>query len=275
MRIAGSRVWVVGASSGIGAEVARQLVAAGASVAISARNTAALEQVSGGAMHVKRLDVTDAAQAIVAASAVTHALGGLDAVVLSAGHWEQGTAGTLDAQDFAAHLQTNLIGAANVIAAVLPGMRENGSGLIVGIASVAGFRGLPGGEGYGASKAGLINLLEALRAGLRGTGVRVQTICPGFVTTPLTSKNDFSMPFLIDAEQAGRTILAALASERPLVVFPWPMAVLARAARLVPAGLWARLVAPRSSPRKSSPRGSSPRGSSSRGTSRPSSPTRS
>lgn len=244
MRIAGSRVWVVGASSGIGAEVARQLVAAGASVAVSARHTGALAEVAGGQMHVERLDVTDAAQVPIAAQAVTQALGGLDAVVLSAGFWEQGTAGTLDAQEFAAHLNTNLIGAAAVIGAVLPGMREAGSGHIVGIASVAGFRGLPGGEGYGASKAGLINLLEALRAGLHGTGVRVQTICPGFVATPLTSKNTFSMPFLIDAEQAGRTILAALRSERSLVVFPWQMAVLARASRLVPACLWPHMVAP-------------------------------
>lgn len=244
MRVAGSRVWVVGASSGIGAEVARQLADGGARVAVSARNAAALAEVSGGRMHVEPLDVTDPAQVISAADAVRAALGGLDVVVLSAGHWEQGEPGTLDPESFAAHLETNLVGAARVIGAVLPDLRAAGHGLVVGIASVAGFRGLPGGEGYGASKAGLINLLEALRAGLHGTGVRVQTVCPGFVDTPLTAKNAFPMPFLIDDRAAARHVLAGLASERALVVFPWQMAVLARAARLLPAGLWTRLAAP-------------------------------
>lgn len=245
MRVDGTRVWVVGASSGIGAALARQLADAGAVVAVSARSTQALADVAAGRMHIERLDVTDTDRVPVAAASVEQALGGIDVVVLSAGYWVQGQAGTLDAAQFAAHTATNLVGSANVIAAVLPAMRERGSGLVVGVASVAGVRGLPGGEGYGASKAGLINLLEALRAGLAGTGVRVQTVCPGFVDTPLTAKNTFPMPFLIDDERAARSVLAGIRTERPLTVFPWQMAVLARAARLVPAGLWARLTAPR------------------------------
>lgn len=255
MRISGARVWVVGASSGIGAEVARRLADGGARVAVSARNLSALAEVSGGRMHAERLDVTDPRQVAAAANTVRSALGRIDAVVLSAGYWQQGDPGTLDPEEFAAHLETNLVGASRVIAAVLPDMRATGAGMIVGIASVAGFRGLPGGEGYGASKAGLINLLEALRAGLHDTGVRVQTVCPGFVDTPLTSRNAFPMPFLINDREAARHVLAGLVSERPLVIFPWPMAVLARAARLVPAGLWSRLTAPRGAGQRRVPPG--------------------
>lgn len=244
MRIDGSRIWVVGASSGIGASVARELADRGAHVAISSRDVEALSAVSGGRMHVERMDVTKPLQVDVAAAGVRAGLGGLDAVVLSAGHWQQGEPGTLVAEEFAAHIETNLVGTARVISAVLPDLRAQGSGLIVAVASVAGFRGLPGGEGYGASKAGLINLLEALRSGLHGTGVRVQAVCPGFVETPLTRKNSFPMPFIIEADEAAAQVVRGIESERPVVVFPWQMALLARAARYVPAGVWSRITAP-------------------------------
>jgi short-subunit dehydrogenase len=129
----------------------------------------------------------------------------------------------------------------NAIAAVLPEMLQRGSGGIAGIASVAGYRGLAGAEAYGATKAAQINMLESLRVHLARTGVRVTTVCPGFVRTDLTARNDFPMPFIIDADDAAVSICNGLERDRTEIVFPLPMALLMKAARLVPAGLWPRL----------------------------------
>lgn len=244
MRLLGSTVWVVGASSGIGAALARELQARGARVAVSARDGAKLARVAGGTMTVVPVDVTDRAAVREAAGLVEAAVGPPDAVVVCSGLWEQGRPGELDLDSFTKHLDTNVLGMATCIAEVLPGMRERGHGSIVGVASVAGYRGLPGAEAYGACKAAQINLLESLRAGLHGTGVRVQTVCPGFVDTPMTSQNTFPMPFIITAGQAARAIADGMAKDRSEIVFPLRMAVLMKAARLVPVGLWARLAAP-------------------------------
>jgi short-subunit dehydrogenase len=115
------------------------------------------------------------------------------------------------------------------------------SGAIAGISSVAGYRGLTGSAAYGATKAGQINLLESLRIQVARAGVRVITICPGFVRTDLTATNDFPMPFIIEADSAGRAICDGLERERTEIVFPVRMALLMKAARLVPVGLWSAL----------------------------------
>jgi short-subunit dehydrogenase len=245
MDLRNARVWVVGASSGIGAELARELERRGARVAVSARSRADLEKVSGGDMLVVPLDVTDHAAVAAAAEQVDSELGGSDVLVAAAGHWQQTTPGELDLAAFTTHVSVNLLGMAACISAVLPAMRERRNGVVVGIASVAGYRGIPGAEAYGPTKAAQINLLEALRAGLRGTGVTVQTVCPGFVDTPMTKRNSFPMPFMIPADRAARTIADAIETGRPELVFPWQMAVLMKAARLVPVRLWSGLVRPR------------------------------
>ena len=138
-------------------------------------------------------------------------------------------------------MQVNLIGMSNSIAAVLPEMLAARSGVIAGISSVAGYRGLSGSEAYGATKAGQINLLESLRIHLARSGVRVITICPGFVDTELTAGNDFPMPFIIDAATAGRAICDGLERQRTEIVFPLRMAWLMKAARLVPVSLWSTI----------------------------------
>ena len=245
MELRNARVWVVGASSGIGAEVARELVRRGARVAISARRKSDLDEVAGGHMLVVPLDVTDHAAAQTAAQQVGSELGGIDVLVAAAGHWQQTTAGELDVEVFSTHVQVNLMGMASSISAVLPGMRARGRGSVVGIASVAGYRGIPGAEAYGATKAAQINLLEALRAGLRGSGVTVQTVCPGFVETPMTRSNQFSMPFMVSADRAARTIVDGIEAGRVEIVFPWQMALLMKTARLVPVRLWSLLAKPR------------------------------
>jgi len=241
MDLSGKVAWVVGGSSGIGAAVARELQSRGALVAISARRHDELAEVSAGTMLVVTADVTDAASLTDAASRIRDELGPIDLAVLSAGYWKQMTANDWDTETFNRHVQVNLIGMSNAIAAVLPEMLARRSGVIAGISSVAGYRGLAGAEAYGATKAGQINLLESLRVHIAGEGVRVTTICPGFVRTDLTAANAFPMPFMIEADTAGRAICAGLERERTEIVFPVPMAILMKAARFVPGRLWSAL----------------------------------
>ena len=241
MNLAGKVAWVVGGSSGIGAAVARELLRRGATVAISARREDRLADVSGGAMLTVPVDVTDAASVVTAATRVREELGLIDLAVLSAGYWKQMDPADWDTAVFDQHVQTNLIGMSNSIAAVLPGMLRRRQGVIAGVASVAGFRGLAGAEAYGATKAAQINLLESLRVHVARTGVHVTTICPGFVRTDLTAGNPFPMPFIIEPGQAARSICDGLERERAEIVFPMPMALLMKAARLVPARIWTPL----------------------------------
>ncbi len=244
-RLTGQRVWVVGASSGIGAELARELVRRGARVAVTARRQDRLEEVSRGLMAVIPADATDAEALTGAAHDASAAFGGLDVVVWCAGYWHRSDATRWDPEEFRRHVDVNLLGLSTVLGAVLPGMVRRRAGHVVGVASVAGYRGLPGAEAYGATKAAQIALLESLRASLRRRGVRVTTVSPGFVRTEMTSANVFPMPFMVDADVAARAIADGLERGRTEIVFPWPMAVLMKAARLVPVGLWPRLVGPR------------------------------
>jgi NAD(P)-dependent dehydrogenase (short-subunit alcohol dehydrogenase family) len=241
MKLTGKVAWVVGGSSGIGAAVARELVRRGATVAISARRKQQLQDVAGGDMLVLPADVTDAAAVAAAAARVRDELGPIDLAVLSAGYWKQMDPADWDTDVFDQHIRVNLTGMSNAIAAVLPGMLQRHHGVIAGIASVAGYRGLAGAEAYGATKAAQINLLESLRVHIARTGVHVTTICPGFVRTDLTAGNPFPMPFIIDAGQAARSICDGLEHERTEIVFPARMALLMKTARLVPARAWTAL----------------------------------
>ena len=241
MELSGKVAWVVGGSSGIGAAVARELHSRGARVAISARRRDQLEEVSDGTMLAVAADVTDPASLYAAANRIHDEIGPIDLAVLAAGYWKQMTATDWDTETFDRHVQVNLIGMSNSIAAVLPEMLARRSGVIAGISSVAGYRGLTGAEAYGATKAGQINLLESLRIHVARKGVRVITVCPGFVRTELTAGNDFPMPFIIAADTAGRAICDGLARERTEIVFPLRMAWLMKAARLVPVTLWSAL----------------------------------
>jgi NAD(P)-dependent dehydrogenase (short-subunit alcohol dehydrogenase family) len=241
VRLDGKVAWVVGGSSGIGAAVARELLRRGATVAVSARRKDQLHDVAGGHMLVLPADVTDAASVAAAAARVREELGPIDLAVLSAGYWKQMDPSDWDSDLFDRHLRVNLTGMSNVIAAILPGMLRQRSGTIAGITSIAGYRGLAGAEAYGATKAAQINLLESLRIHLARTGVQVTTVCPGFVRTDLTAGNHFPMPFIIKAEQAARSICDGLERGRAVIVFPARMALLMKAARVVPARAWTAL----------------------------------
>jgi short-subunit dehydrogenase len=238
MELRGTVAWVVGASSGIGAAVARELVRRGAIVAISARREDQLKEVAGDTMLVLPADVTDAGALAAAAARIREERGPIGLAVLAAGYWKQMDPGHWDTGLFDQHVQVNLTGMSNAIAAVLPDMLARRSGVIAGISSVAGYRGLAGAEAYGATKAGQINLLESLRVHVAKTGVRVTTVCPGFVRTELTAGNRFPMPFMIEADEAARSICDGLERERTEIVFPAPMAALMKASRFVPNRVW-------------------------------------
>lgn len=192
-------------------------------------------------MLVVTADVTDAAGLRAAADQVRADLGPIDVVVLNAGYWKQMDVADWDTEVFRRHVEVNLVGMSNGIGAVLPEMLTRGSGVIAGVASVAGYRGFAKSEAYGATKAGQINLLEALRSQLAGKGVHVTTICPGFVRTEMTQDNDFPMPFIIEADDAARAICDGFERGRNEIVFPARMAATMKAARLVPVSLWPKL----------------------------------
>jgi len=153
-----------------------------------------------------------------------------------------------DAVAFREIMDVNVTGMVHTFAPFLPGMRAARHGVLVGIASVAGFRGLPGASAYSASKAAAISYLESLRVELGGSGVAVVTICPGYVATPMTAGNPYRMPFLVDADKAARLIARAIARRRAFYVFPRPMAVVGRVLRVLPRPLYDRAF--RHAPRK-------------------------
>lgn len=241
MKLDGAVVWVVGGSSGIGAATARELVSRGATVAVSARRERELQDVSRGDMLVVPVDVTDAEAMAAAAARVRREAGPIDLLLYCAAMWQQMTAAQWDADAFDRHLQVNLGGMSNALAAVLPDMVERGAGNIAGISSVAGFRGIAGSGAYGATKAAQLNLLESLRIELSPAGIGVIAICPGFVRTDLTASNRFRMPFMIEAPAAAMAICNGLERGRVQLIFPLPVAVLSRAARFVPPRAWAAL----------------------------------
>lgn len=240
-QLTGAVTWIIGASSGIGAAVARELQRRGATVVVSARREERLRELADGELLVVPLDVTDADAVEAAGRRIRERCGRIDVVVIAAGYWQQLDPRDWDASAFRHQVEVNLIGTSNAIAAVLPDMLRRRAGVIAGIASVAGYRGLPGAAAYGATKAGQINLLESLRTQTSRTGVRVVTVCPGFVRTQLTDQNSFSMPFMIEPDAAARAICDGIEKGRSEIVFPRRMAVLAKAARLVPVAVWTAL----------------------------------
>ena len=237
--------WVTGASSGIGRALAERLIGAGWTVAVTARRSVALADLAaahGERVIVAPADVADAAAMAAAHDAIRQAGHGEVALLIAnAGRYSPGEALAADA--FRAVIEVNLIGAANTLAPVLPGMLARGRGQVVLVASLAGLMGLPGASAYGASKAALINWAESLRLDLSGRGIHVQVVNPGFVATPMTAVNRFPMPFLMPVEAAAARIVAGLASRRFEIAFPrrlaWPMKLV----RLLPYRLTFPLIA--------------------------------
>jgi NAD(P)-dependent dehydrogenase (short-subunit alcohol dehydrogenase family) len=230
MTLSGRTVWITGASSGIGAALALELARRGAKVAITARNAEALDGVAarGAGLLAAPGDITDEAGIAGVAADVEERLGPIDVAVLNAGTYEPVLPDTFTTEIFRRHIDVNVLGTVNCIQAVLPGMLERRSGRIAVVASVTGYAPLPMASAYGATKAFLISMSESLRADLRGErrGVEVTVIAPGFVTTGLTERNDFEMPFVIEAGEAARIIADGLERGAAEIAFPRRMAVL-------------------------------------------------
>lgn len=239
------RIVVSGASSGIGLALARHYLERGASVAAFARRGELLKSLAAefpGKVFCYALDVRDAPAVQHAAVDFMAHVGVPDIVIANAGV----SSGTLteyveDEEVFQHVLDINVLGMVKTFQPFLVAMREARRGTLVGIASVAGFRGLPGGGAYSASKAAAISYLESLRVELRGSGVRVVTLCPGYIRTPMTDINPYSMPFILQADDAARRMARVIERGSAFAVVPWQMGLVGWLLRRLPNWLYDRL----------------------------------
>ena len=241
MSFAGQTWWLVGASEGLGGAMAELMAGQGARVIVSARDSERLHDLAANLADAEAvpMDVTDEASVRRA----TEEIGPVDGLIYLAGaYWPMRTQ-EYDGDKVITMLDVNLLGAARVLNGVLPQMLARGTGHIVLTGSLAGYRGLPGAVGYGASKAGLMHLAESLHADLRGSGLRVQQINPGFIRTRLTEKNTFSMPFILDADEAAKRMFAIMQSGRFKGDFPTLFSWLFRIGRVLPGWLYDRIFA--------------------------------
>ena len=235
----GKRVWLVGASTGIGRALAERLHALGATVIVSARKLEALKAfvlAHPGSIALP-LDVTDRA-AVRRAAGSALADGPLDLVCYCAGHYQPMRATAIDLNELLRHHEVNTLGALHVLDAITPAMVARGQGHISLVSSVAGFRGLPQSLAYGPTKAALINLSETLYLDLHAHGLGVSVINPGFVETPLTAQNEFHMPALISPQQAAQAIVTGWARGEFDIHFPKRFTLVMKLLRLLPYRLY-------------------------------------
>ncbi|ODR93634.1 hypothetical protein AUC70_12390 [Methyloceanibacter stevinii] len=228
--------WIVGASSGLGAALAKLLDGRVDTVAISARSADSLNamQEASQTLLAYPLDITDADAVARCYQDIEDKAGKIDLVVLSAGTWEMVVPPDIDPAVFKRSMDVNFMGVVNVLAQAVPDMMRRRAGQIAIISSVAGYRGLPKAAAYGSTKAALINLAESLHPELAAKGVTLSIVNPGFVDTPMTAVNDFPMPFLMPVDDAAQRLLRGLERKAYEITFPrrftWAMKLM----RLLP-----------------------------------------
>lgn len=245
----GLRVWVVGASSGIGEACAHAWWQAGAHVTVSARQANALQHfvnthpadAQHHAAHAEPLDVTDPSACLAAAQRVL-AMGAIDLVVFCAGHYKAMRGTAMDVPDIARHNAVNYMGAVHLSAAVVPALLTQGHGHISFISSVAGFRGLPNGLAYGPTKAALTHWAQTLYLDLAPHGIGVSVVHPGFVQTPLTAQNEFQMPAIITQVEAAQAMMRDWARGVFEIHYPKRFTRVLKVMRCLPHRLYAVLV---------------------------------
>jgi len=236
------RVFITGASSGIGAALARHYAAHGAHLGLVGRNEerlAALSKELGANCAIYVLDVRDPKALQQAAADFLAQFGAPDIVIANAGV----SRGTLteyaeDIAAFQAVMDINVMGMVHTFQPFIAAMKQAKNGSLVGIASVAGLRGIPGASAYSASKAAAISYLESLRVEVIGTGINVTTICPGYIRTPMTDVNPYSMPFLMEPDTAARKMVRIIKQKNRIAITPWQMAFVGGLMRLLPALVW-------------------------------------
>lgn len=236
-------VFITGASSGIGAALAERYARQGAVLGLVGRRRDVLEQLCQGLPNAQQhkiyaLDVTDHVALAAAAEDFIRAVGTVNVVIASAGI----SVGTLteyteDIPIFSRVMEVNVMATVASFAPFIANMKQHARHqqcCLVGIASVAGIRGLPGAEAYSASKAAVISYCESLRLELKNSGIRVVTIVPGYIDTPMTKVNTYAMPFLMPAEKFAAKAMQAIAAGNSYTVIPWQMGVVAKILRMLP-----------------------------------------
>lgn len=241
------RVFLTGASSGIGEALARFYAARGDTLGLLARRDAqlqALKAALGVPAETYAADVTDL-QAVKAAAAAFIAKHGVPDIVIANAGVSHGTLTEFedDVDVFRQIMDINVNGVVNTFHPFIAPMKARGSGSLVGVASVAGFRGLPGASAYSASKAAVIAYCEALRVEVARSGVQVTTVCPGYIATPMTAGNPYPMPFIIPADEFARRCARVVDAKASLAVIPWQMAIAGRVFRVIPNFLFDRMMA--------------------------------
>ena len=236
------RVWIIGASSGIGAALAHRLNQAGARLILSARRESALREVAKAGDRILPLDVADAETVSLAHRVLTADWGNIDLVIYCAGVYTPMRSWALNLDAIEQGRSVNLDGVYRILQAVIPGFIERGAGGICLVASVAGYTGLPQALAYGPFKAAQINLAEILYADLAPKGIGVYLVNPGFVATRLTQQNDFTMPALIEPETAASEIMAGLGRGAFEIHFPKRFTWWLRRVSRLPDGLRLRLM---------------------------------
>ncbi len=236
----GKRYWLVGASEGLGRQLAVEMSKLGVELILSARNTERLAELVTelpGRANVVPVDISDSESVRAGALAAGH----IDGVVFLAGvYWPQ-AAQDWNPEQVEAMCDINFTGAARVIGAVIGPMIARDAGHVVITGSLSGFRGLPGAVGYAASKAGVMALAESMQCDLRNTGVEVQVLNPGFIKTRLTQKNDFSMPFIMEPEAAAREMIDFMSTKGFKKSFPRLFSWVFRGSQFLPDWLYFRL----------------------------------
>lgn len=240
---AGRRVWITGASTGIGRDLALQLAARGLLVAASARSADKLAELARGNDRIRAypLDVTDRAAVHETVRAISVDLGPIDLAILNAGVWHPMKASEFDAGRAVESIDINYIGIVNALEPLISDMIAARKGHIALVASVAGYRGLPMAAAYAPSKAAIVSLAEVLRLELSRHGVKVSLINPGFVETPMTAVNTFPMPFILKPDDAARRIIRGLDRGKFEIAFPWQLVAILKLLRVLPYRIFFRV----------------------------------
>jgi short-subunit dehydrogenase len=241
--LAGNVALITGASSGIGWELARQLAREGCKVGLIARRESKLRDLTtlitgaGGTAFPFTTDVGQREGVETAFAAVRAQLGPIDLVIANAGVGRPTLRDPVNMPDIEDTFRINLMGVIYTLSAALPEMLARKSGHLVAISSLAAYRGLPAESAYCASKAAVNVYMDGLRIHLRGTGVQTTTICPGFITTPMTETNKFHMPQLMTAEYAARKMIRAIKAGKKVYNFPWRLHMMIKLSRWLPDGM--------------------------------------
>jgi short-subunit dehydrogenase len=239
-----AHVLITGASTGLGRALAVEFGRRGHSLGLVARRGDLLEAVAsevraaGGRAASATADVTDRRALQAAVASLVEALGPVDILIANAGAGGPTPATKIDAERICAMMRLNYDGVVYAVEAALPDMLRRGAGQIVAVSSVAGWRGLPASGAYSASKAAVSTLMESFGIELRSRGIAVTTVHPGFVKTPLTAKNRFPMPFLLEADRAARIMVDGILARRRTVDFPFRMVLLMGFVRRLPAAVY-------------------------------------